>query len=926
VGWFYLWTAMQPAGSWVISTPEPRGYYPLQTAGFRSGHLYASIAPRPELLALKDPYDPGPNAAYRVHDMSLRGGRYYLYFGVTPVLLLFWPVAAATGRYLSEPFAVALFASAAIWTGMGLLLAIRRRHFPLAPFPALLLAWLCLAWATPLSLLVEGPRVYEVPIACAAFLQALMLACLYRALHSPARALAWMGAAGLVCGLLVGARPNQASCAAALLVGVAFLARPYPSGKAGLAARALFWTFLPAALCGCGLLWYNWVRFGSPSEFGIHFQLAAERVSDLKLMDLRFLVPHAAFYLLNPGHWDSYFPFFSAQDGQPYGILRYVPWTWLGALAFLAPGRSKPGDKGGRAGIACALACAFLASLALLSCFEGTTYRYPADFANMALILAGMGALALAERARAAGRWGPTASALAAIAAVSLFFGMASYFGFFSGTDGFLRLARAANGPAYAWERARGENFGGLRLEVRLPERPPGLAEPIIETGSQVDRRDWLEILYLQGGRARLDFRHGSSTSLEGHSFKVPEGRDVTIEARFGSLLPPFGHPLFSDWPRPEYDVARRNLRITVDGAEVLRAQLSCFGASPASTRVGFLDWSADGTLQRFSGSIVRSERLPLLRPARYAPAAAGPQGVELSLLLPASTRPGADPLLATGRGRQSDLLYCAYDGEGCVSFGLDHFGVGERRSPPVAYDPLIPHTVGVWMGSFAGPPGSPPAESGESDRLVVDVDGHAVLNVHQSFYPGSSEAPVVGVNPYASGMAGPVYTGETLAVRRVSKGSLPGLLMGGKYGSIELTVTFPAGVTGTQEPLAVTGRAGAGDFVYVRYVDKSHVAFGFDHWGAGGLVGMPVEVDYRQPHSLSITFQSLFPPGSLRRDSGALKVLMDGLPVLAGEFSCFPSLAAEVRVAENPIGGSTCGPAFTGNILGVEQIGERRE
>jgi hypothetical protein len=214
----------------------------------------------------------------------------------------------------------------------------------------------------------------------------------------------------------------------------------------------------------------------------------------------------------------------------------------------------------------------------------------------------------------------------------------------------------------------------------------------------------------------------------------------------------------------------------------------------------------------------------------------------------------------------------------------------------------------------------------GGTDRLVVDVDGHAVLNVHQSFYPASAEPPVVGLNPYDSGLAGQVYTGETLSVRRVPKGSLPGLLMGGKYGSIEMRVAFPAGVTGTQEPLAVTGRAGAGDFVYVRYVDKSHVAFGFDHWGVGGLKGNPVEVDYSQPHSLSISFGSLYPPGSPQRDSGALKVLMDGLPVLDGDFSCYPSSPAEVRVAENPIGGSTCGPAFTGNILGIEQIGERRK
>ena len=41
--------------------------------------------PHPALLAMADPYDPVANAPYRVHDMTLYKGHYYLYFGVSPV-------------------------------------------------------------------------------------------------------------------------------------------------------------------------------------------------------------------------------------------------------------------------------------------------------------------------------------------------------------------------------------------------------------------------------------------------------------------------------------------------------------------------------------------------------------------------------------------------------------------------------------------------------------------------------------------------------------------------------------------------------------------------------------------------------------------------------------------------------------------------
>jgi hypothetical protein len=160
VAWFYLGTAMEPWIPWF--SREPSGYYGLQTAGFRAGQLAAAIAPQPALLALKDPYDPVANAPYRVHDMTLYRGHYYLYFGATPILLVFWPCAALTGWYPSEPLVVAVFCAGALWVGLALLSALRRRYFPDAS--AWVLGWgtACLCFANPLTHLVQGPTFYQV--------------------------------------------------------------------------------------------------------------------------------------------------------------------------------------------------------------------------------------------------------------------------------------------------------------------------------------------------------------------------------------------------------------------------------------------------------------------------------------------------------------------------------------------------------------------------------------------------------------------------------------------------------------------------------------------------------------------------------------------------------------------------------------------
>jgi hypothetical protein len=925
VGLFYLWSALQPVNSWKISSRNPQGYYGIETAGFRAGHLYAAITPHPALMALADPYDPVANAPYRVHDMSLYKGHYYLYFGVTPVLILFWPVAAITGEYLSEPFAVALFCSGAVWVGMGLLLAIRRRHFPLAPVWVLVAGWLCVAWATPLSLLVEAPQFYQVPISCAIFLQALMIAAVYRALHSPSRALAWMGVSGLLFGLCVGSRPNYLGTFVVLLIPIIFRARSTPAdpkGRSPSMFRALLATFLPVALCGLGLLYFNWARFGSVSEFGMHFQLGGERFTALNAISLRYLIPHAFFYLFNSGHWGWYFPFFSPQTGQPYGLFHYLPWAWLSVAAFLFPKKGSLGERRGRTAIVLALACAFLANLAFLSCFFGTTARYPGDFANAALILGGVGALALGQRAARLERPRIVGAALAGAAGISLLFGLVVYGGLLPGKDRFLGLARAANLPGFLWQEAHGDQFGGIRLELRLPERPPSLAEPLVETGRQSDQRDWLQIDYLPKNRARISFFHAGTGAFPGRDFGIPNDRKIVIEARFGSLQPPFGHPVFSSWSREEYDNANRDLRISVNGEDVLRASIECYDSSPADLTIGHFAWATGGIQQVFSGSILGVERLPLAKPMTIAPRFTKPGPVELTLFFPAGKRTGVEPVLVTGKGTESDLLYCIYDGVNQIKFALDHFGSGGPISESIHYDPVGSHVLTIWMGSMAGSSSGTAA----SDRLAVVLDRRPVLDVDQVFYPSSPESVVLGSNPYGSTSAGGSFSGRIEGVRQASDSELPALVRDGTYGAVEMSVNFPLGVLGTQEPLVVTGISGAGDFVYVRYVDANHVVIGFDHWGIGGIQGKPIEVDYGQMHRLAITFQALYPPDSPRHQSDAVRVLLDGKPALVGNYGCHPSARERIRIGTNQIGGSTCGPAFTGRISGVKRFAEPRE
>lgn len=246
--------------------------------------------------------------------------------------------------------------------------------------------------------------------------------------------------------------------------------------------------------------------------------------------------------------------------------------------------------------------------------------------------------------------------------------------------------------------------------------------------------------------------------------------------------------------------------------------------------------------------------------------------------------------------------------------------------SESVHYDPLVSHTVTIWMGSMAGAPTAGTQNAAAPDRLVVNFDGRVLLNVDQVFYPSSPAAAIVGFNAYGSTAARREFSGRISGVRQVGEGALPERVRNGSYGTVEMSVDFPYGVVGTQEPLVVTGVTGAGDFVYVRYSDANHVVIGFDHWGIGGIVGKPIEVDYGQTHRLAITFQALYPPGSALHDSDLVRVLLDGNPALEGKFACHPSSEDRIKIGANTIGGSTCGPTFTGRILSVERFPRPRE
>jgi hypothetical protein len=130
--------------------------------------------------------------------------------------------------------------------------------------------------------------------------------------------------------------------------------------------------------------------------------------------------------------------------------------------------------------------------------------------------------------------------------------------------------------------------------------------------------------------------------------------------------------------------------------------------------------------------------------------------------------------------------------------------------------------------------------------------------------------------------------------------------IWGGYPGPVRLVVSFQPGPAefGTAEPLVSTGIVGAGDLVFVRYVDSGHVAFGLSHVGSPDLVCGPVPLDLSRPHEILLSAGSLLPPpgDAPFRETPELAELCGQVVVIVDKHLVFSSRAAFHRSSPRDI------------------------
>jgi tetratricopeptide (TPR) repeat protein len=379
--------------------------YNLLVQGFRAGQLSLKKEVPVGLTQLADPYDPAANGVYRfsppylMHDLCYYKGRLYLYHGVTPALILFWPYTVLTGDYLSYRLAVTIFCAIGFLASVGLLRAVWRRYFAEVSVGVVVACAVALGLAAGTLAQLSQASFYQVAISCGYMLTMLALGAVWCALHDRERGWRWLAVASLTYGLAVGARPNLLFGAVVLLVPVAQAWRERRQvGKLLMAATG------PIVFIGLGLMLYNTLRFNNPFEFGWHYVLSGG--PRRRLFDVRYLWFNFRIYFLAMAGWSRRFPFvhqiavphlpsgYDSAEGA-YGVLTNIPVVWL-ALAVPLAWRVRMGQAWSALHwFVVAVVLLFGMCVLPLGLYATATMRFEVDFLPALVLLAIVGVFGL---------------------------------------------------------------------------------------------------------------------------------------------------------------------------------------------------------------------------------------------------------------------------------------------------------------------------------------------------------------------------------------------------------------------------------------------------------------------------------------------------------------------------------------------------
>lgn len=417
----YVWFVS--TGSWT-NWVSPTHYYADLARGFARGKLYVAVRPDPNLLTATNPWEPLPNGGTAgLLDLSYYRGRFYLYWGPVPAVLLLLVRPIINWRVGDLQLAFAFSAGVCILQCLFAVL-VWDRWFKALPKYLLWTSILVMGLANPVTFVLnnhQGARIYEASIMGGQFFLVSGFLTALAALGPPTSRGRLMLAGGLWA-LALGTRLNLALPAGVLALLVTAWILKFNEGS-GRKLSQVIALCAPLALGLVCVSWYNWARFGSVTETGWSYQMAGNiNMHDHygELFGPSYMLQNLFNYPLNPVDIRAEFPFLHVLavttkpilpfyplpelygGQQTTGMLYTVPFIVFAIIAVVNAFRTIAGKRGTQAGrldhgrqlwnwIVLSLSAASLASFGFLLPFYWCAMRYLEDFLPLLIALSVMG-------------------------------------------------------------------------------------------------------------------------------------------------------------------------------------------------------------------------------------------------------------------------------------------------------------------------------------------------------------------------------------------------------------------------------------------------------------------------------------------------------------------------------------------------------
>lgn len=372
------------------------------------------LEPPAELAELENVYDrslrDGSGISY-YWDRAYYEGKYYVYFGIAPILLFYYPFYFLSGGYMpTTNMACIFFGILAVYFMYQAVLTFLKKFTYRINFLVLCSILSSGLFVSGIAYLCNYSCFYVLPPVCST---CLLFLCLWAGMKGcqskkTIKQCLWLFVCGISFILCFEARMPKA--VSALILAPSFLYLLFRKRYSIKRKAACVFSFMVPVILGLvGVMWRNYIRFDSVFEFGSSYQLTLSDIHANKVT-WKLFVPALFQFFLQPFSLRETFPFldFSIYNMKNYGKYMCQEGTLglfgypilalgIGATVFLLWNMRKKEkvcslSKYRVRSLTMFLGLLFLVLVAWLDfCVGGVVIRYVTDIMPLALLLSGFG-------------------------------------------------------------------------------------------------------------------------------------------------------------------------------------------------------------------------------------------------------------------------------------------------------------------------------------------------------------------------------------------------------------------------------------------------------------------------------------------------------------------------------------------------------